>query len=218
MNPGNNKYTLPKSKLGGVDNFVERLNKGFGRLLGKRGHSLPPKQTSNATFSVIMLVACLLLWVCTGFYFIGEKEYGIILMNGRVVDVNKGIKVGITFPYPFGDVEIIDVAQGNVTTIGESGAKPLLVLDQNLSPVSISAKFSYQIYDPKILYQKHQQDQDTFDAEVLWQVQSQIRDVIAKKSASELKATNFTVLSNEISSLLNARLALYGITLNKFTI
>jgi len=218
MNPGNIKPSPPKPKSGGVDNFVERLNKGFGKLLGKKDNSPPPKETSNATFSIIILGSCLLLWLCTGFYFLGENEYGLILINGKIVDVKHGIKVGLTLPYPLGNVEIIDAAPSKVLTIGDNSTKSFIVLDENLQPVSISAKFSYQIDNPKILYQNHLQDQDAFDTEILWQVQSKIRDIMATRSISELGSTNFTVLSKEVLGLLGPTLASYGIIFNKFTI
>jgi regulator of protease activity HflC (stomatin/prohibitin superfamily) len=218
MNPGNIRPRPPRLKSGGVDNFVERLNKGFGKLLGRRDNSPPPKETSNATFSIIILGACLLLWLCTGFYFLSENEYGLILTNGKIVDVKRLIKVGLALPYPFGNVEIIDATPSKVVTIGGNLAKSFMVLDKNLLPVSIGAKFSYQIDNPKILYQNHLQDQDEFDTEILWRLQSKIRDIMATKSISELGTTNLTVLSNEISGLLAPTLASYGITLNKFAI
>ncbi|HLX54185.1 MAG TPA: SPFH domain-containing protein [Aquella sp.] len=218
MNPGNTKPKTPKPKSGGVDNFVERLNKGFGKLLGRKDNSPPPKETSNAAFSIIILGACLLLWICTGFYFLGENEYAIIQTNGKIADVKRGIKVGLTLPYPFGNVEIIDALPSKLLTIGDNSTKSFIVLDENLKPVSISAKFSYQIDNPKVLYQNHLQDQDTFDTEVLWQVQSKIRDIVATRSISELGAANFTVLSKEVLGLLSPSLASYGIILNKFTI
>lgn len=218
MNPGNIKPNPQKPKSGGVDNFIERLNKGFGKLLGKKDNSPPPKETSNTTFSIIILGSCLLLWLCTGFYFLGENEYGLILTNGKIVDVKHGIKVGLTLPYPFGNVEIIDAAPSKTLIIGDNSAKSFTVLDKNLLPISISAKFSYQIDNPKILYHNHLQDQDTFDTEILWQVQSKIRDIMATKSISELEATNFTVLSKEVLGLLSTSLASYGVIFNKFTI
>ena len=218
MNLGSNRPNSSKSKPGGIDGFVESLNKLLGRLLGKKDNSPPPQQTSNAAFSIIILLSCLLLWFCTGFYFLGENEYGLILTNGKVVDVKHGIRVGFSLPYPFGNVEIIDATLVKAMTIGDTSANAFTVLDKNLLPVLVSAKFSYQITDPKILYKNRLQDQDAFDTEILWLVQSKIRDTIAPWSASELKAANFTVLSNEISDKLNSILVSYGISLNKFTI
>jgi regulator of protease activity HflC (stomatin/prohibitin superfamily) len=220
MNRGSNRSNLPKSKPGGIDGFVENLNKWFGRLLGKKDNLPPPQpqQTSNTTFSIIILLSCLLLWFCTGFYFLSENEYGLILANGKVVDVKRGIRVGFSLPYPFGNVEIIDATPIKAVAIGDTPANSFTVLDENLLPVLVGAKFSYRITNPKILYQNRLQDQDAFDTEILWQVQSKIRDAIALKSSSELKSANFTVLSNEISDKLNSILVSYGIALDKFTI
>ncbi len=220
MNLGNNRSKPSVSKSGGIDGFVENLNKLLGRLMGKKDNSPPPKpeQTSNTTFSVIILFSCLLLWICTGFYFLSENEYGLILNNGKVVDVKRGIKVGFSLPYPFGNVEIIDATPIKAVTIGDTPANSFTVLDENLSPVLISAKFSYQITNPKVLYQNRLQDQDDFDTEILWLVQSNIRDAITLKSSSELKSANLTVLSNEISGKLSSVLVSYGIVLDKFAI
>lgn len=222
MSPGNNKPRSPGVKHGSVDNFIERLNKAFGKLLGKKDNTPlpPPKQTSNAIFSIIILSSSLLLWLCTGFYFLDENEYGIILTNGKIADVKHGIKVGVTFPYPFGNVEIIDATLHPVIAISNDKGvdKPFTVLDKNLLPVSINAKFSYKITDPEILYKNRLQEQVSFDDEILWQVMSKIRYAIAMKSLEEIKTTNFTVLSNEISDSLNLALVSYGIKVDKFTI
>ncbi|MCC2624541.1 MAG: hypothetical protein K0R14_414 [Burkholderiales bacterium] len=220
MNLGNNKLRPTKAKSGGVEGFVEKLNKIFGRLLGKKDNLPPPQphQTSNTTFSIIILLCCLLLWFCTGFYFLGENEYGLILTNGKVVAVKRGIRVGFSLPYPFGNVEIIDATPIKAVTIGDTSVNSFTVLDKNLLPVLVNARFSYQISDPKVLYQNHLQDQDAFDTEILWLVESKIRDAISLKSSLELESANLTVLSNEISGKLNTILASYGIILDKFTI
>lgn len=211
MNPGNNNRN-------GLDSFIERLNKGFGKLLGKKNTPVKPSQTSNATFSIIILFSCLILWGCTGFYFLGENEYGLIFINGKVTDVKKGIRIGITLPYPFGDAEIIDGEVIQLTSLGAASGNSFIVLDKNLSPVSISAKFSYQITDPKKLYLNRLQDQDELNNEIIWQVQSKIANYISSRDINELKNTNFTVLSKEILDQVKTVLDSYGITMVKFVI
>jgi regulator of protease activity HflC (stomatin/prohibitin superfamily) len=213
MNLGNNK-----PNPNGLDNFIDYINRGFGRLLGKKNQPIEPKETSNATFSVIILFSCAVLWLCTGFYFLAENEYGLIFINGKIVDVKHGIKVGMTLPYPFGDIEIIDGAPSKIITIGANPANAFIALDKNLIPVLITAKFNYQITNPKKLFLNHLQDQDEFENEILWNVQSQITSFIAKKDITELKITNLTVLSNEISKQLDLILDSYGITMPKFVI
>jgi regulator of protease activity HflC (stomatin/prohibitin superfamily) len=220
MNHGNNKHQSGKVKPGKIDNFVDHLNKGFGRLLGKKDNSpIPaPNQTNNITFSIVILCASLLLWFCTGFYFLDENDYGLILRNGKVVNVKRGIKAGLTLPYPFGNVVIIDAAPSKMLSISDSPNTSYNVLDKNLQPLFINAKFSYLVTNPKILYQNHLQNQDDFDDEILWQVQSKIRDILAARSITELKSNNFTILSKELVTKLNSSLKSYGIELNKFTI
>lgn len=213
MSLGNNRFNP-----NGLDNFIERLNKGLSKLLGKKDRPTKPQETSNITFAVIILISCMVLWFCTGFYFLGENEYGLIFVNGRIVDVKHGIRVGMSLPYPFGDAEIIDGTPGKVMNIGLNPANNFIVLDKNLVPVSVTAQFNYKITNPKILFLNHLQDQDEINNEIVWQVQSKIANFIANRDIKELETTNLTVLSNDIRKLVATPFDSYGITMVKFTI
>lgn len=214
MNRGSNK-PQPNS----IDEFIYRLNKRLGRVLGKANNPRQPQQSSsNKAFIVVTLLSGVVIWLCTGFYFLTENEYGLELINGHVTEVKRGLQIGFTFPYPFGDIKVIDVVPDQLIQIGMNPANLFTILDKDMLPVNVEAKFSYQITDPKTLYRNHIQNQDEFDDEISWVVQSYIRRIIASKSFDELKDTNFTVLARGVIADLTPELAKYGVALTKLDI
>lgn len=215
MNRGNTKPNSPER----IDQLVERLNKKIARLLGKKNRaSPPPKKTSNLSFSVIVIVFSLLLWFATGFYYLGENQFGLVLYNGRVVDVIKGIKVGFTKPYPFGDIEIIDASISDFIDLNNIASGNFIALTHDLTAIKVDAKFNYQVSDPVKVFKTTLQKQNNLDNLITWEVQEQIHSYFSKKNRNEIIKSNLTVTANEIKGLVNQKISDIGIKLIKLNI
>ena len=217
MNPGStNKPKTPT----GVDAAVERLNRKIGRLLGKKSNLPPPvpDKTSNFTFISIVIGFTLLLWFATGFYYLPENQYGLVLNKGIVVDVVKGMKVGFTKPYPFGDLAVVD---GGVSDfIGVSGitTSQFIVLSRNLTPLDLDAKFSYQVTDPVLVFNNILQKQSNLDNISNWEVQAKLHKYFVDKTSSDILKTNLTVAAGEVKNMANRELAPLGLKIIKLNI
>ena len=217
MNHGNTKQKPPHNK---IDIVVERINKKIARLMGKKGKLPPQKKTSNVVFSIMVVSFSILLWISTGFYYLGENQSGLILQNGTVTKVVKGIKVGFTLPYPFGNMEVIDTSPSEMIDLSKVNLSSVdfNVLSQDLYTIQAAAKFSYQLVNPQLAFQSVLQKQDNLDSFVAWQVQIALHDYFMHKLNSEIVKANLTVIANDIRDHLNDNLAKSGITLVKLNI
>jgi len=214
MNRGNIK---PKPVT--LDDRVERLNQKIARFLGKKDKLPPPKKTSNSMFMLIIVPLTLLLWAMTGFYYISDSQYGVILTDGKISRVVKGLKVGVVLPYPFGNIEIIDAGVSTLLNISSDTNNPSYMgLTKDLQPVVVTGDFSYQVTDPKTLYQNYLQEQDTLDGITRWNVEEQLHSFIAQKTLNELSKANLTILADQLQENINQVLANYGIKLIKLNI
>lgn len=217
MNRGNTKQNTPHNK---IDVVVDRINKKIARLMGKKGKLPQQKKTSNTVFGIIVVVFSIVLWVSTGFYYLGENQSGLILQNGIVTKVVKGIKVGFTLPYPFGNMEVVNTAPSEQIDLNKvnSSNDDFNVLSQDLYPIQVAAKFSYQIANPKLAFQSVLQKQDNLDSFVAWQVQMALHDYFMHKLNSAIVKANLTLIANNVREQLNYTLAKSGITLLKLNI
>jgi regulator of protease activity HflC (stomatin/prohibitin superfamily) len=217
MNPGNINPKTPNS----VDRAVERLNQKIARMLGKNKQvsNIPePKKTSNFAFSIMIIGCTIMLWLTTGFYYLGENQFGVILQNGKIVSVVKGIKVGFTAPYPFGNIEVINGDISNfidLSTLSDSGFS---ILSRDVAMIKVDAKFNYQVYDPSILFRTVLQKQSSMDNLVSIIVQNELHHYFSNKLKNDILRANLTVLSSEVRDLINARLSAYGIKIVKLNI
>lgn len=212
-----------KEPTSGIDAFIEKLNNILSMLLGKRKNqppqkNKPPKSVSNIGFGVIVMLCVVLLWIATGFYYIGDNQFGFILHSGKIAKVEYGQAIGLTYPYPFGDVVTLDGVMSDVLNINESDTNPTILLSEDLVPFRVEANFSYKVTDPKLLYIGYIQDPDNWDKQVLWQVQSTLHDFVANSKASLLRTESAAKLSGDILEQLDQSLASYGIIITAFKI
>lgn len=217
MNPGNTKRKNPQK----VDILVERLNKRIGRILGKKG-KLPPqkKKTSNLTFSILILSFTVMLWFTTGFYYLADNQYGLVLRNGKIVNVVKGIKVGFVAPYPFGDMEVIDASVSDFIDLDKTSLNNgnFNIISADLNPIKVDAKFNYQVVDPVLMFKTSLQKQANLDNLIAWNVQIELHDYFVQKTKNEILKSNLTVVANEVKNAVNEKISKTGIKIIKLNI
>ncbi|MFN7094526.1 MAG: SPFH domain-containing protein [Burkholderiales bacterium] len=203
-----------------LDEFIERLNKKIAKLLGKQDKQPPTGKTTNLAFALIILLFSLVVWLLTGFYYLGENQYGLVLTDGRITKVVKGLRVGFTLPYPFGGIEVLNAGVSDLLTVGTASdnASNYMVLTKDLFPIAVEAKLAYQITDPKTLYLNYLQQTDNLNNIVQWQLEQQLHNYIAQKTSSELSKINLTIMANQLREQANGALSKYGVDIVKLAV
>ena len=167
----------------------------------------------------MIIISCfLLLWFGTGFYYIADDQFGLILKYGRIAMVKHGVDVGFVLPYPFGRVEILRVNSTLINFKDSANHTKLILLTKDLQPVNIDGNFSYKIDDPKQLYRSYLQKPKNVDEIVLWNLQSSIHNVVAKLDYQNLKILKLVDLQVLLQNDINHRLAGYGLHVVKINI
>jgi hypothetical protein len=200
-----------------IDKIIDSLNHKIGKLLGAKHNNLSIKPTNNLKFSIIMLIVCLVLWLTTGFYYISDSEFGLILYNGKIHDIVRGVKIGLTLPYPFSSV--IGISATNTPNMNLTQIIPnnYNTLSKNLVPFRINLEFNYQVINPRKVFNQILND-DNMDTLVSYQLQNNLHNYIANLSASELTNINLTIMAQDIKQNLNKNLNNYGLQINKLNI
>lgn len=203
------------------DAIVEKINQKIAKILGKKPHNKFPRQneTSNKIFIIIIVGILLFLWFSTGFYYLGENQAGIVLTNGRISRVINGIKVGFVLPYPFSDVEIVDTSVSNFIKISKDDAlDDYTTSSKDLVPVSINAKFSYQVSNPQLVFLNILQKNDNLNDVVKFQIWQELHNYIAKNTKDDIAKKNLTVMSIEVRNMVDQDLANLGLRIAKLQI
>lgn len=202
------------------DATIERINKKIAKILGKKNNNSPKSgNTSNKTFIIIIISMLLLLWFSTGFYYLSDKQSGIVITNGKITKIINGIKVGFVLPYPFSDIEIIDTGVSDFIKISKDDALDnYTTLSKDLVPVGINAKFSYQVIDPKLLFLNILQKNDNLNDVVKFQIWQELHSEIAKNNKDDIARKNLTVMSSDVKSAVNQNLTNLGIVVVKLQI
>ena len=222
MNLGNTNNKLPDNKPSesGIDKLVESLNNKIAFLLGKRNRQ--PNfnaKTSNSTFFIIISSCALLLWLSTGFYYIAENQFGIILHYGRAAMVKRGVAVGFTLPYPLSTIEILDSKISKLISFKDNSKhEKLVLLTSDLHPINIDGNFSYQINNPMRLYKNYLQRQQSLDEVILWNLQNSLHNLVSKLDRSSLSTMSLVDVQNMLTVVVNQRLSSYGVRVVKVNV
>lgn len=202
--------------------FVDKLNRVLSRMMGKKDSSLnlhnnKLQKPSDGKFTIIVIAMLLFLWGCSGIYYVPNKSYGLIMMNGKIIKQVSGLSVGVTMPYPFINVIILDSSVNN-SSIGTSSDDPLILSSKDHQNINVSANFSYAIKNPIIYYRNYYQDDTDLDAKIKLEVISQFANYIQAYTVADLFMQNRVVISDTVTDKLNSILSNNGIELDKITI
>lgn len=215
-----------------MDDKIEKLNSKISKLLGKKGNNKPNLRGSNdddmisdAIYIIITLLCFLLLWLSTCIYYVNDKFFGLVLSNGKLQQVISGPKVGITYPVPFGSVEMVNASVSDMLDISADGSSDINYKALTLDAIAIgtSAQFSYQIVNPQKLYNKISLQQENIENTVKLDVAASFHNYISRESYASIRDANLTIVGNQIRDMVNKDLYSYGllvvkININKLTI
>lgn len=222
MNPGKTS----------IDDKIDKLNAKIAKLLGKPTKNKPNFSDNNKSnndthddisdtaYILITVICFLFLWFATGVYYINNGTYALISKNGKFVQQVNGAKFGVTYPYPFGSVDIISSEASEMIPIGSASGfgADYNSLTKDLLLIHTTAQFSYKITDPQKLYNHYVIDPDNVESLVSWSLQAGFHNYIASKTYLELHTSNLTLMGNNIKNITNQELASYGLELVKFNI
>ena len=102
-------------------NFNRRLNEVFGKKGGDK-EPQPPGGGGNREFNIpggigLLLALALLVWLASGFYIVDAGERGVVLRFGKYLETtDPGPRWHL--PYPFEDVETVNVEQVRTVEVG----------------------------------------------------------------------------------------------------
>lgn len=199
--------------------LVERMNQAIGRLLGKKAkyvHLSQPKIPSNNRFLLILLFMLILLWLVTGIYYVPEGSYGLILIDGKISRVVKGIQVGFARPYPFLDVVNFDAGVSNFS-IGKAD-QIYAINSKDRQHLAVISEIGYYISNPQLYYTKFYQENADLDLAVANIIKVQLQSYFIQESSTQLLQASNIVMANEIRDQSQIVLNQYGLALDKLTL
>lgn len=212
-----------KSNVPPNESVIDRLNRGLARLMGKKSSqpndSQPPsKIPSNNRFIGIIFIMLVILWGLTGVYYVPEGSYGLILQNGKLSKVVKGLQAGMTLPFPFSDVIALDATSSSIYFGKASESTPFQVITSDEHILDASGEVSYHLSNPQQYFMTYYQENSDLDLRVNWLTKTIVQDYFLHRNSSDLLRSGNIVSSNEIRNLADKILANYGIELDKFNL
>lgn len=211
MNRGKLNKNNEESSLDRVNNFLARL---MGKKNKQLNNSKMPKNNapSDSKFVLIIVFVILVLWALTGLYYIPKDSIGIISYNGRVAKVVNGMEVGVTRPFPFSDMTIID-NDNTAFSIGKESDNQFTIVSSDDKNMRVIAEVDYSFKDPALYFQNLYQDDTDLASQLNWITQSYIQKHLNAYTESEITVASKLIIANEISSAMNQDLNKNGIAI-----
>lgn len=211
MSRGNTNRIFSSS----IDEAVKRLNKKISRILGKKNNNLRPnRKVSNFTFSLILFIVTILFWLSTALYYVKDGYNALLIKNGEIVNEVHGMKVGLFYPFPFGQIELFDANASQLIDLDDIGKSTFYTASNKA--VKLDVHFSYLINNPKLAFEQVIQNQDNLNEFVANYVYIYTAQSVIKEN--EFKSVNHTVFANTIRETINKKLSQYGLSIAKLNI
>lgn len=195
-----------------IDEQIEKINQQLAKILGKKDNNNLDNNLSSSKFILLLIINLLLLWCITGFYFVGSNQYAIFYKNGKMIDIIKGVKIGFTYPIPFGDYQLINANLGDTLSINTNRKE--WKLSKDLKPLKVTVIFNYKINNIKKFYENFGFVQDT-NKLIFLLFNMQLREYIASKDSNVLVHNSLIAQGNEFRDTLNKQFEVYGINISK---
>lgn len=158
---------------------------------GGRRPQLPTLPAFSPKFVALGAGVALAVWLATGIYTVQERENGVEIVLGRY-NATTGSGLNWNWPYPFGQVEKVDVASISTMRVGEFKTQKgtvstssqrtgqMLTRDENI--VEIGAAVQYRINDPRAFLFNANSPVDVLQDIVV----SAIREVVGANDVDEV--------------------------------
>lgn len=216
---------MNKQPVSSQDSFVDKLNRFLARLMGKKTNKPLPKHSnhptgvpSNFKFIVIIIAMLVVLWGLTGVYFVPDASYGMVLNNGKISKVVKGMDTGVSLPFPFSDVITLDASSNSVKFGKAAESAAYLVLTADNRQLDVSGEIDYHIQNPQKYFLNYYQETSDLDQRVNSLSKTIIQDYFLHHDANEILHNSNTITGNEIRKTADAILNGYGLSIDKLSI
>lgn len=211
-----------------MDEKVDKLNAKIAKILGKRNnkqknHTQNPQKhddndlISDFTYIIVTLLCLLILWIATGVYYVNVGTTAIIYNRGSVSEVINGPKFGVTLPYPFSDVDVVDTTVSDMLNLANSDVNYSAITKDGLT-INLFTQFSYQLTNPLKLYSSYLVNTDNIENIVRYETQYVLHNFISQTPYENLEKSNLTLMGNSIKNMVNSVLAPSGVEVVKVNI
>ncbi len=225
-----------------MDEKIDKLNARIAKLLGKRDNKqkLPNKQKSpnqsplnnddyhivnDSAYLIVTLISLIVLWFATGIYYANDGTTAMVYNSGKLTAVVKGPKLGITVPYPFSDIDVVDTRVSDMINLSSNGINYNSITQDDVS-INMFTQFSYQITNPVKLYANYVIDQNivgdvmgkNIENMVRYEIEFILHNVIVAQTYETLASANLTLLGNTIKDMVNSQLSKSGVEVAKVNI
>lgn len=125
---------------------IEDLFKGRGPEGPRRGGGGPsfriPERPDGKSWVPIIIAAAVLIWAgLTSFHFVQPREQGVVTWFGSKYSHTLSPGTNITLPWPIQSVDIEDVSEIRIESIGSGNENLILTGDQNLVDLSYNVRW-----------------------------------------------------------------------------
>ncbi len=203
------------------NSIIDRLNHWLGKLMGKKSlknqiiyHKQHNQMPSNTKFSIIFVLMAIFLWLLTGLYYVPDASYGLIFKRGEINKVVSGMTIGVSAPYPFSSVELID-ADKNIINFGQESSNSTILVTKNNMNLKVSGVIIYHVIDPKKYFINFYQETNDLDQKVEWLTVTQIQNYFLMHDSSQLLTTSNSDMLSKILETSNLFFAKYGIAIDQ---
>ncbi len=217
----------------GANEKITRLFGGNKDQTNKPSHQFgnaPPEPESNDTARVgkifgVMLTACVVVWLGTGFYVVQEGQQGVVMLFGKFKGADAG---GITgagvnwrLPYPFESNEVVQVSQlrsvevgrnrtvqpSNATSTGASMPSlrdsSMLTQDENIVDVRFVVQYRLKSSSDYLFNNRDP------DEAVILAAESAVREVVGKGTMNTVLNEKREAIASDIVKSIQAQMDAY---------
>ena len=193
----------------------ERLRQAFPGGGGPGGGSIGAKGIG------LLGLGAVAIWMLTGFYTVKQEELGVELLLGEAVGVSSP-GLNYNFPYPVGEVELVNVTQIRDIAIGsrefssrgstrrQDVPEESLMLTGDENIIDVDFKVQWNIKDP----QQYLFNIDNPEIAVKQVAESAMREIVGRNTMDEIQTGDRPAVQRAAEELAQSMLDKYGAGVN----
>ena len=211
----NNDSRKPQGDNHDIDDLLRRAQENFRSVF-------PGGPATNNRYIYLGVVAALVLWMASGFYFIQSSQNAVVLTFGKYTKTDEQPGLKYRLPWPLQSATIVDVTQERRIQIGYAETSPmrpgLATVDESLmltgdeNIIDINFVVLWRINDAKNFLFSLRDPEDT----IKLVASSAMREVIGQTKIQSALTEGRTKVQNDTRALMQKILDEYksGITIN----
>lgn len=212
----NNDGRRPQGDQHDIDDLLRRAQENFRSVF-------PGGPSTNSRYIYLGVVAALVLWMASGFYFIQSSQNAVVLTFGKYTKTDEQPGLKYRLPWPLQSATIVDVTQERRLQVGYAETVPtragaptitdeslMLTGDENI--IDINFVVLWRINDAKNFLFSLRDPDDT----IKLVASSAMREVIGQTKIQSALTEGRTKVQNDTRALMQKILDEYksGITIN----